>query len=79
MTVERITVTLPADDVREIRGVSSNVSGFVAEAVSDRLRWQRIREDLVTYQVDHGGFTAAELQAAREALVPWEPALTDAA
>jgi len=73
MSMTRITVTLPEEQVQQIRQGTDNISGFVAEAVANRLRWQLIREDLEHYQAEHGAFTDEELRTAREDLTPYFP------
>jgi len=50
----RVTVTLPKEQVRHIRQKTDNVSGFIAEAVADRLRGEAIDEYLDAYQAEHG-------------------------
>lgn len=40
----RITVTLPSDQVAELRKLPGSVSGFVAEAVARRLRSQLLSD-----------------------------------
>ena len=77
--MERVTVTLPQEQVEMIRQSTDNVSGFVAEAVADRLRLELIRADLRAYQTEHGEFTDEERRSARQQLTPWTPELLDAA
>ena len=72
-TTSRITVTLPKEQVRHIRQKTDNVSGFIAEAVADRLRGQAIDEYLDAYQAEQGVFTEQELRDAEAALTPWTP------
>ncbi|WP_017626097.1 type II toxin-antitoxin system CcdA family antitoxin [Nocardiopsis chromatogenes] len=64
----RITVTLPTDQVEELRRVTDNISGYVAEAVSRKIRHQLLAEDLRRYEEEHGEFTEEELEEARERL-----------
>lgn len=61
----RITVTLPSDQVTELRKLTDNVSGYVAEAVARQLRHQLLGEDLRRHQEEHGEFTDEELAHAR--------------
>ncbi|MFI6732604.1 hypothetical protein ACIBI9_06715 [Nonomuraea sp. NPDC050451] len=61
----RITVTLPSDQVAELRKLTDNVSGYVAEAVARQLRHQLLGADLLRYQEEHGEFTEEELAQAR--------------
>jgi len=73
MRTARITVTLPLDQVQQIRHATDNVSGFVAEAVADRLRLELLRGDLAAYQAEHGAFTPEEREQAQRDLTPWTP------
>jgi post-segregation antitoxin (ccd killing protein) len=61
----RITVTLPTEQVAELRKLTDNVSGYVAEAVARQLRHRLLGADLQRYQEEHGGFTEEELAEAR--------------
>jgi hypothetical protein len=61
----RITVTLPTEQVAELRKLTDNVSGYVAEAVARQLRHQLLADDLRRYQEDQGSFTAEELAEAQ--------------
>ncbi|MCC3770148.1 SbcC/MukB-like Walker B domain-containing protein, partial [Streptomyces sp. UNOC14_S4] len=61
----RITVTLPTDQVAELRKLTDNVSGYVAEAVARQLRHQLLGADLLRHQEEHGEFTEEELDEAR--------------
>jgi len=79
MSTARITVTLPSDQVQQLHERTDNVSGFVADAVADRLRRELIRDDLRAYQAEHGAFTEDELLRARFDLLPWMPAASEAA
>lgn len=60
----RITVTLPSDQVAELRKLTDNISGFVAEAVARRLRHQLLGEDLLRHQEEHEEFSQEELAEA---------------
>ncbi|GAB3137621.1 hypothetical protein [Microbispora hainanensis] len=61
----RITVTLPNDQVAELRKITDNISGYVAEAVARQLRHQLLGADLLRHQEEHGKFTDEELSEAR--------------
>ncbi|EFL26487.1 conserved hypothetical protein [Streptomyces himastatinicus ATCC 53653] len=61
----RITVTLPTDQVDELRKLTDNVSGYVAEAVARQIRHQLLGEDLRRHQEEQGAFTDEELAEAR--------------
>jgi len=79
MSTSRVTVTLPKEQVEHIRQSTDNVSGFIAEAVADRLRGQAIDAYLDAYQAEHGAFTEQELHDAEASLVPWTPSMQEAA
>ncbi|MBF9073944.1 hypothetical protein [Streptacidiphilus fuscans] len=64
----RITVTLPTDQVEEIRRHTDNVSGYVAEAVARQIRRELLASELEDYQRDFGTFTEEELAQARAEL-----------
>ncbi|MEU2147675.1 MULTISPECIES: hypothetical protein [Streptomyces albovinaceus subgroup] len=57
----RITVTLPSDQVAELRKLPDNVSGYAAEAVTRQTRHQFLGDDLRRHQEEHGPFTDEEL------------------
>lgn len=61
----RITVTLPTEQVAELKKLTDNVSGYVAEAVARQLRHQLLGVDLLRHQEEHGAFTDEELAEAR--------------
>ncbi|MEU3555743.1 hypothetical protein [Streptomyces fragilis] len=60
----RITVTLPTDQVAELKKLTDNVSGYVAEAVARQLRHQLLGADLLRYQQEQGDFSEEELAEA---------------
>ncbi|PJE96576.1 hypothetical protein CUT44_18760 [Streptomyces carminius] len=60
----RITVTLPTDQVTELRKLTDNVSGYVAAAVARQIRHQLLGADLQRYQEEHGAFTEEEMNEA---------------
>ncbi|SEM83517.1 hypothetical protein [Streptacidiphilus jiangxiensis] len=64
----RITVTLPTEQVEEIKRHTDNVSGYVAEAVARQVRRQLLATELAQYQQEHGAFTEEELARARAEL-----------
>ncbi|MGW0810710.1 hypothetical protein [Nonomuraea sp. NPDC002799] len=57
-------MTLPNDQVAELRKLTDNVSGYVAEAVARQLRHQLLGAELLRHQEEHGEFTDEELIAA---------------
>ncbi|MFJ8645955.1 hypothetical protein ACIRNI_07505 [Streptomyces sp. NPDC093546] len=61
----RITVTLPSALVEILKKSTDNVSGFVAEAVAERVRHDLLGEELRLYQEEYGAFTEEELAEAR--------------
>lgn len=60
----RITVTLPSDQVAELRKLTDNVSGYVAEAVARQIRHQLLGDDLRRHEEEHGQFSDEELAEA---------------
>lgn len=61
----RITVTLPTEQVAELKKLTDNVSGYVAEAVARQIRHQLLGADLQSYEDEHGSFSEEELAEAR--------------
>jgi post-segregation antitoxin (ccd killing protein) len=61
----RITVTLPTEQVAELRKLTDNISGYVAEAVARQIRHQLLGADLRNYEDEHGPFSEEELAEAR--------------
>jgi hypothetical protein len=61
----RITVTLPSDQVAELKKLTDNVSSYVAEAVARQIRHELLGADLRRYQEEHGAFTDEELSEAK--------------
>ncbi|MEV2225467.1 hypothetical protein AB0E01_37165 [Nocardia vinacea] len=61
----RITITLPSEQVAELRQRTENLSGYIAAAVARQLRHELLAEDLRAYQEEHGAFTEEELAKAR--------------
>jgi post-segregation antitoxin (ccd killing protein) len=61
----RITVTLPTEQVAELKKITDNVSGYVAEAVARQIRHQLLGADLRSHTDEHGAFSEEELAEAR--------------
>jgi post-segregation antitoxin (ccd killing protein) len=61
----RITVTLPTEQVAELKKLTDNVSGYVAEAVARQIRHQLLGADLRRHEDEHGAFSEEELADAR--------------
>jgi post-segregation antitoxin (ccd killing protein) len=61
----RITVTLPAEQVAELKKLTDNVSGYVAAAVARQIRHQLLGADLRDHEAEHGAFSEEELAEAR--------------
>ncbi|MGW0733798.1 hypothetical protein [Streptomyces sp. NPDC002851] len=61
----RITVTLPTEQVAELKKLTDNVSGYVADAVARQIRHQLLGADLRDYTDEHGAFSDEELAQAR--------------
>ncbi|GAA0679977.1 hypothetical protein GCM10010193_37070 [Kitasatospora atroaurantiaca] len=49
----------------ELKKLTDNVSGYVAEAVARQIRHQLLGEELRRYEDEHGAFTDEELAAAQ--------------
>lgn len=64
----RITVTLPSEQVAELKKLTDNVSGYVADAVARQLRHQLLGADLQRYQEEQGEFTEEELAEAKSTI-----------
>lgn len=62
---KRITVTLPAEQAAELKKLTDNVSGYVADAVARQIRHQLLGADLRSHTDEHGAFTEEELSEAR--------------
>ncbi|MET9219096.1 hypothetical protein ACIQCJ_00675 [Streptomyces sp. NPDC093221] len=62
----RITVTLPTEQVTELKKLTDNVSGYVAEAVARQIRHQLLGADLRNHEEEHGAFSEEEVMEARE-------------
>ncbi|WP_322759272.1 hypothetical protein [Frankia sp. Cr2] len=61
----RITITLPSDQVAELKKITDNVSGYVAAAVARQIRHRLLVDELQRYQEESGAFTQEELAEAR--------------
>jgi post-segregation antitoxin (ccd killing protein) len=62
----RITVTLPTEQVAELKKITDNVSGYVAEAVARQIRHTLLVDELDRYQREAGAVTPEELADAPE-------------
>ncbi|MDX3850256.1 hypothetical protein [Streptomyces sp. AK02-01A] len=51
--------------VAELRKLTDNVSGYVAEAVARQIRHQLLGDDLRRHEEEHGTFSGKELAEAR--------------
>ncbi|MEE1753527.1 type II toxin-antitoxin system CcdA family antitoxin [Streptomyces sp. SP18CS02] len=60
----RITVTLPSDQVAELRKLTDNISGYIAEAVARQGRHRLLGDDLRHHVEEHGRFSDEELTEA---------------
>jgi post-segregation antitoxin (ccd killing protein) len=64
----RITVTLPSEQVAELKKITDNVSAYVAEAVARQIRHRLLVDELQRHQDEFGAFTQEELDEARKRL-----------
>lgn len=71
----RLTVTLPADVLAEVRTRAGRggVSAWIAEAAADRLARERLATAIAQYESEHGAITDEDIAAAR-ARTAWRPA-----
>jgi post-segregation antitoxin (ccd killing protein) len=60
----RITVTLPTEQVNALKGLTDNISGYVAEAVAQQIRNELLGQYLDQYEEENGAITEAELAEA---------------
>lgn len=61
-------MSLPTEQVEQLRELTDNVSGYIAAAVARQIRHELLGEDLRRYQEERGAFTDEELAAARAAI-----------
>jgi hypothetical protein len=61
----RITVTLPSEQVAELKKITNNVSAYVAEAIARQIRHRLLVDELQRHQDEFGAFTQEELDEAR--------------
>jgi post-segregation antitoxin (ccd killing protein) len=73
----RITITLPSEQVAELKKLTGDISGYVTDAVARQIRHHLIAEDLRRYQEEHGAFTDEELAAARAKVLGRQEAAED--
>lgn len=70
----RLTVTLPAELVEEVRARADrgNVSSWIAQAVAERLARERLATAIAEFEADNGAITDEDIAAAR-ARTAWKP------
>jgi hypothetical protein len=70
----RLTITLPADLVEEVRSRADrgNVSSWVAQAVAERLAHERLAAAIAEYEAEAGSITDDDIAAARSRTA-WKP------
>ncbi len=70
----RLTVTLPAELVEEVRSRADrgNVSSWIAKAMAERLARERLAEAIAEYEAESGVITDDDIAAAREHTA-WQP------
>ncbi len=70
----RLTVTLPAELVEEVRSRADrgNVSSWIAQAMAERLARERLAEAVAVYEAESGVITDDDILAARERTA-WQP------
>ncbi|MGC8514235.1 MAG: hypothetical protein ACP5P1_14565 [Acidimicrobiales bacterium] len=69
----RLTVTLPADLVEDVRARAErgNLSSWIAQAVAERLGRERLAAAIAPYEEEAGAITDEDIAAAR-ARTAWE-------
>ncbi len=72
MASKKITITVPEELVEAARGLTGNISGYVAEAFARQIRNDLLAEELRRYQEQYGAFTDEE-RAAADALLHGGP------
>lgn len=72
MATKKLTITLPEELLESARELTSNVSGYAAEALADKIRHDLLGEELRRYQEQYGAFTEEE-RAAADALLHGDP------
>jgi len=72
----RLTITLPADLVEDIRARAErgNISSWIAQAVAERLVRERLAAAIAEYEAQAGAISDEDIAAAR-ARTTWEPSL----
>lgn len=70
----RLTVTLPADLLDEVRARTGRgtVSSWIAQAVAERLARERLAAAVAEYEAESGVITDEDIAAAR-ARTAWKP------
>jgi len=67
--VDKIRISVPAElgaEVRELAaGSGLGLSGWIAEALADRIRDENLRIAVEAFEAENGAFTEEELAAAR--------------
>ncbi|SMF67951.1 hypothetical protein [Streptomyces sp. Amel2xC10] len=69
-TTENISVSMPAELVRELRSRTGRrgLSGYITEAVRHQLAMDGLAEIVASHEEEHGALTEAEIEAARREL-----------
>ncbi len=72
----RLTVTLPADLVEDVRARAErgHISSWIAQAVAERLARERLAAAIAEYEAEAGAITDEDIAAAR-ARTAWEPSI----
>lgn len=72
----RLTITLPADLVEDVRARAErgNISSWIAQAVAERLSRERLAAAIAEYEAEAGAITDEDIAAAR-AHTAWEPSI----
>lgn len=68
VTTKKITITLPEELLESARELTSNISGYAAEALTRKIKRDLLAEDLRRYEEEHGAFTEEEMAQAHARL-----------
>lgn len=78
MATKKIAIAVPEELVEAARGLTGNISGYVAEVFARQIRNDLLAEELRRYQDEHGAF-ADEERAEADTLLHGDPLPNDLA
>jgi hypothetical protein len=70
----RVTITLPAEFIEELRTRTDRgtLSGWIAQAIAERLARERLTEAIAEYEQENGPITDQDIATARTRTA-WSP------